>query len=146
MKIFFIPLFVVLGSIQTICAQNINPFDTCANYNSSIIAFIPGYRDTLIANNRIRLVNPASLINGFELQLNDSSFKVYRFSLMFDSDSSITQIQYAGNKAMPINDQFGSYNLIINSSVITIDDIVVIKENSCYKISSLLYYTPRRSL
>jgi len=147
MKISFTSIIAVLFIQHNVTAQNLSNNDTCIKYSiANTQAFIPGYKDSIISLNKaVMVVDPFSLINGFELLLKDTSYKILRFRLAFDSDCCITELASKGSRIEPRNDSIVLYNKIIEATLITIDDIFISKNSICYKVPSFVYYTLKRN-
>lgn len=118
--------------------------DTCTTYlESDIKAYIPGHKDTLLDGKPIAFIDPATLLNGFQLQLRDSGFTVLKFTFTFDGDFFVAETVVEGNKLIPINNSEFSYDKIAEAYFITVEKIKVKKDGKCYILSPLIYITPR---
>jgi hypothetical protein len=117
--------------------------DTClVSEFKNIDLLIPGSADTIQENGiRVRVVDPASLINGFELQCPDSLVRIVRFRLVFDN--KVTGNLYTkvskGNVIADDDKQLFSLADIKNATLITIEEISFRFKGICYRTNSQVY-------
>ena len=103
--------------------------------------FIPGERDTIINGSLVRIINPRDLTTGFSLRMTDSTFKILGFRMTFDHGNKISELILNGDRIEPRNDSIVSLNRIVESVLITIEDIYVSKNGRRAKLPALLYYS-----
>jgi hypothetical protein len=143
MKIFLIILLTSGCVSNKILSQSINSPEKCPTFEKiNLKAFIAGQKDTLINNDKVvQFIEPLSLINGFQLQTEDTTYKIIRFHFSFDFEEGITEIVSTGSKIIPRNDSIVAIKKLTEAKLITIDNIIAAKNNFCYRIPSLVYYT-----
>ena len=136
--IIFLAVFVIHNNVR---GQSLTKKDTKTNNQ----AFIPGYKDTVIAPDKQEFSIGLSLIvNGFRLQVTDTTCKIQGFVFTFDSDCCITELQSEGDKIVPRNDSAVKYSRIVEATIVTIGNIRVKRNNVSYKLPSLVYYVSKQ--
>ncbi len=136
--IIFLTAFVIYNNVR---GQSLPKNDIKTNSQ----AFISGYKDTIIAPDKQEFsVDLSLIVNGFKLQLTDTTFKIQGFVFTFNSNCCITELQSEGDKIVPRNDSAVKYSRIVEATLVTIDNIRVKKNNVSYKLPSLVYYVSKK--
>jgi|CXWL01.1.fsa_nt_gi hypothetical protein len=136
--IIFLSVFIVHNDVG---GQSLTGKDVKANNQ----AFIQGYKDSMIApDKQVFFIDLALIIDGFRLQVTDTTAKIQSFTFTFDSDCCITEILSAGDKIVPRNDSVVNYSRIAEATLVTLENIRVIKNNVTYKLPGLVYYVAKR--
>jgi hypothetical protein len=139
MKKYYTILLVLLIA-GNIMAQKATP-DSCIYGKANTGIFIPGQRDTIINGKAWQAIDPSLLVNGFELQLEDTTYRIVGYRVAFDHDSGISVIPSREGRIEPIKNSVADLGNIIQAQLITIDDIRVVKNNSCYRIPGVAYFS-----
>lgn len=120
--------------------QGAGRYDSCAYGKVNIEVFIPGQIDTIIKCRPAKAIDPALLVNGVELRLEDSNYTILSYNLVFDHDRGLSNIVSTGNTIKPGKTGVVSLGTIAKAYLITIEHIIVAKANACYKIQPVLLY------
>jgi hypothetical protein len=132
-NIIFYILFLFLTQFSAF-GQVSEKKDSCINlFNGSVKAYIPGYEDSTIKRYHV--------MNGFNLRLSDTSYRIINYSIVFDFADMLVSLQSNGSRLVPSNKDYAGYlNGIKPPSILTVEFITVAKGEACYKIRPLLYH------
>jgi len=120
--------------------QGADRYASCAYGKVNIEVCIPGQIDTIIRCRPAKAIDPALLVNDVELRLEDSSYTILSYNLVFDHDNSISEIVSTGSIIKPGQTGGVPFGNIVRAHLITIERIIVAKGKACYKIPPVILY------